>query len=80
MPDSQPSNVVKVITTDDLYNEVVGLRSDVQEVLNAHRDRPEQVRTLRADVDALLRFKWLLMGVGLASGGLGAAAVKIAGG
>lgn len=81
MSDVQPTpQVVKVITTDDLFNEVTGLRRDVQEFLEKHGHIPEQVKELRADVDALLRFRWVLTGMMLASGGVGAVVAKSIGG
>ena len=74
-----PPSVVKVITTNDLYDEVVGLREDVRNLLEEHRPLPEEVKKLRTDVDGLLRFRYYLSGAILASGGLGAWIAKALG-
>lgn len=73
-------NVVKVITTNDLYDEVIGLRSDLQDFMADHKELPAEVKRLRADVDQLNALKWKLTGAALAAGPVGATLVKIIGG
>lgn len=80
VPQQPVPAVVKVITTDDLYTEMVALREDVRTFLEEHGPLPKQVEVLRADVDALLRFRWVLTGMMLASGGVGALVAKSFGG
>lgn len=73
-------NIVKIITTNDLYEEVIGLRDDLKTFLVDHKDIPEEVKRLRADVDALNALKWKLTGAALAAGPVGATLVKLIGG
>lgn len=77
MPDA---NVVKVITTNDLYDEVLGLREDVRKVLDEHRDIPGRVEKLEAEVASINKIRWQLTGAALMAGPLGALVAKMFGG
>lgn len=72
--------VVKVITTNDLYEEVVGLREDVRKVLEEHREVPARVERLETQVADLYKWRHLLTGAALAAGPVGAGLVKVFGG
>lgn len=73
-------NIVKVITTNDLYDEVLGLRADVKKVLEEHKEIPSRVQKLEDQVADLRRWRSFLTGAAVAAGPLGAALTKWIGG
>ena len=74
------AQVVKVITTDDLYNEVVGLRDDINKFMSEHKDTPGRVEKLETQVTDLYKWRHLWTGAALAAGPVGAGLVKLLGG